>query len=202
MPWNWLGRSAMRPFPTGPLPNTLAELVAARLGGLAAGLDEALLAIACVPAPTIDLVARATGSDGDRVAQMLGTAEDKGIVAVDGQGIRFTHPLLSQGVYTLATPARRRAMHRRLAATVDQPELRARHLALAATSGDAATMNSLDAAAESARSRERPPPPPSSSTWPSDSVGIPRDGGSGRRVTISATVTRSGRGRCSRTSSP
>jgi DNA-binding CsgD family transcriptional regulator len=140
----------------GTLPNTLAELVAARLGRLAADVSEVLLAIACMPIPTIDLVALATGSDSDRVAQMLEEAEDKGIVAIDGQRIRFTHPLLSQGVYTLAAPARRRAIHRRLAATVDQPELRARHLALAATSGDDATMDSLDAAAESARSRGAP----------------------------------------------
>lgn len=140
----------------GTLPNTLAELVAARLGGLQAGVSEALLAIACLPAPTIDLVARATVSNGARVAQLLGDAEDNGIVAIDGQRIRFTHPLLREGVYTLATPARRRATHRLLAAIVDQPELRARHLAFAATTGDDATMTSLDAAAEAARSRGAP----------------------------------------------
>ncbi|GLP81743.1 ATP-binding protein [Mycobacterium antarcticum] len=138
------------------LPNTLAELVAVRLGGLEADAGEALLVAACLPAPTMDLVARATRTSPHRVAQMFGDVEDKGIVAIDGQRIRFTHPLLSQGVYALATPARRRATHRRLAATVDQAELRARHLALSATSGDAATMNSLDAAAESARARGAP----------------------------------------------
>jgi len=39
-------------------------------------------------------------------------------------------------------------MHRRLAAVVDQPEVKARHLALAATTGDATTLSALDAAAD------------------------------------------------------
>ena len=47
-------------------------------------------------------------------------------------------------------------MHRRLADIVDEPELRARHLALAATSGDQVTLQALDTAAESARSRGAP----------------------------------------------
>ncbi|MDT5388623.1 MAG: hypothetical protein QOE04_2264 [Mycobacterium sp.] len=140
----------------GALPDTLTELVAARVECLDADIGEALLAAACVPAPTVELVARATGADTEQVARMLEDAEDKGIIGIDGQRIRFTHPLLSRGVYTLATAARRRSMHRRLAATVDQPELRARHLALAATSADASTMESLDAAAESARARGAP----------------------------------------------
>jgi DNA-binding CsgD family transcriptional regulator len=47
-------------------------------------------------------------------------------------------------------------MHRRLADIVDEPELRARHLALAATSGDQVTLRALDTAAESARTRGAP----------------------------------------------
>jgi hypothetical protein len=47
-------------------------------------------------------------------------------------------------------------MHRALAATVEQPELRARHLALAASSADPSTLHALDAAAEVARARGAP----------------------------------------------
>jgi ATP/maltotriose-dependent transcriptional regulator MalT len=47
-------------------------------------------------------------------------------------------------------------MHRRLADIVDEPELRARHLALAATSGDQVTLRALDRAADSARIRGAP----------------------------------------------
>jgi hypothetical protein len=47
-------------------------------------------------------------------------------------------------------------MHRRLGELVEQPELRARHLALGATSPDPLTLGALDAAAEAARSRGAP----------------------------------------------
>ena len=47
-------------------------------------------------------------------------------------------------------------MHRRLGQIVDQPELRARHLALSATSLDPQRLEALDTAAESARSRGAP----------------------------------------------
>src|SRR5262249_23073655 len=60
------------------------------------------------------------------------------------------------GVYTEAPPGQRRTMHRRLADLVDEPELRARHLALAATSGDNVTLQALDTAAEAARIRGAP----------------------------------------------
>ena len=86
----------------------------------------------------------------------LEEAENKGIVQVDGHRVAFTHPLLTRGVYTDAEPARRRAMHRRLAEIVEEPELKARHLALAAASGDELTLRSLDAAADMARIRGAP----------------------------------------------
>ena len=53
------------------LPGTLAELVRARIGGLGADVEDALLAAACLAAPTVEVVARATGTDPgprDRVA--------------------------------------------------------------------------------------------------------------------------------------
>jgi len=138
------------------LPSTLAELVRARIGRLDAAAQNALLAIACVAAPTIELVARVTDTDPDRVVQLLADAEGKGIVAIDGHRLRFAHPLLARGVYTDATPARRREMHRRLAEIVAEPELHARHLALATVTGDPRTLQSLDAAAEMAQIRGAP----------------------------------------------
>ena len=138
------------------LPSTLAELVSIRVGRLDADVGDVLLAAACVPAPSVGLVADATGFEPEHVTRTLDAAQEKGIVSTDGHRVVFSHPLLSRGVYTLATPARRRAMHRRLAQVIDQPELRARHLALAATSADASTLASLDAAARSARARGAP----------------------------------------------
>jgi DNA-binding CsgD family transcriptional regulator len=106
--------------------------------------------------PTVELVSNATISDVDRLVELLGDAEDKGIIAIDGNRIHFAHPLLARGVYTDASAARRRTMHRRLATILDEPELRARHLALASTSGDPVTLEALDEAAQSAHRRGAP----------------------------------------------
>jgi DNA-binding CsgD family transcriptional regulator len=138
------------------LPRTLAELVRARIGNLDPDVHDALLAASCMSSPTVELVSNATISDDDRVVELLELAESNGIIAIDGNRIHFAHPLLARGVYTEATPGQRRTMHRRLAEIVDEPELRARHLALAATRGDDVTLRALDKAAESARLRGAP----------------------------------------------
>ena len=138
------------------LPRTLTDVVRNRIGSLDPDVHEALLAASCMGAPTVELVSSATISDDDRLVELLEIAESKGIIAIDGNRIYFAHPLLARGVYSQATPSRRRAMHRRLAEFVDEPELRARHLALAATSGDHVTLRALDTAADSARMRGAP----------------------------------------------
>ena len=85
-------------------PVTLADLVRARVGSLEAGVQSALLATACLAAPTVELVAHAVGTDAGHVVGLLEHAESKGIVGINGHQIRFTHPLLARGVYTGATP--------------------------------------------------------------------------------------------------
>ncbi|RAV13899.1 LuxR family transcriptional regulator [Mycolicibacterium sp. GF69] len=139
-----------------PLPHTLADMVSARIGSLDPDVHDALLAVASVAAPTVELVSGATTRDEDRLVELLEIAEGRGIIALDGNRIRFAHPLLAGGVYRQAAPGRRRSMHRRLAELVDEPELRARHLALAATKGDDVTLQALDMAADSARVRGAP----------------------------------------------
>jgi DNA-binding CsgD family transcriptional regulator/tetratricopeptide (TPR) repeat protein len=138
------------------LPGNLAQLVQRRIGSLDSDVQQALLAAASAPAPTVELVARATGTDAAGVMEFLEAAESGGIIAIAGQRLRFAHPLLAHGVYTGASAAQRRRMHRRLADIVTEPELQARHLALAATRGDPLTLKSLDTAAEIARSRGAP----------------------------------------------
>ncbi|WP_101952472.1 LuxR family transcriptional regulator [Mycobacterium sp. 3519A] len=138
------------------LPSTLADVVQTRLSGLDSDVHDALLAASCLASPTVELVSSATIKDDNRLIDLLESAESKGIITIDGNRIQFTHPLLARGVYTEAAPARRRTMHRRLAEIVDEPELRARHLALAATRGDHVTLDALDTAAESARVRGAP----------------------------------------------
>jgi ATP/maltotriose-dependent transcriptional regulator MalT len=138
------------------LPRTLAELVRSRIGDLDDDVRDVLLAAACVTDPTVDLLARAKGITATETVALLEVAESKGIVGIEGHRVRFAHPLLAQGVYTDSRPSRRRKMHRALAQAEALPEVRARHLALATTSEDPATLEALDSAAETARARGAP----------------------------------------------
>ncbi|MCV7382854.1 AAA family ATPase [Mycolicibacter longobardus] len=138
------------------LPDTLAALVRHRIGDADDELAAVLLATASAAAPTVELIGRATGLTMDRVVELLDSVASRAIVRLDGSQARFTHPLYATGVYADAAPALRRAMHRRLAEVVDQPEVKARHLALSATSGDQLTLSALDAAAEATFARGAP----------------------------------------------
>ncbi len=138
------------------LPPTLSELVDARIGGLGPETRKALLAAACLAAPSSEVIARALTVSTNRVAELLEPAEADGIVRIDGNHIRFSHPMLAHGVYSNSSGIDRRAMHRKLADAIDQPELRARHLARGATSADDKTLSALDEAAQMARNRGAP----------------------------------------------
>jgi ATP/maltotriose-dependent transcriptional regulator MalT len=138
------------------LPGSLADLVRTRIESLHAKSKNVLLAAACVSAPTVELAAHAVGEDEAHIVSILSDAEAKGLVIIEGNRICFTHPLLSRGVYAEASTADRREMHRRLADIVDEPELRARHLARAVAWGDPHTLICLDDAAASAARRGAP----------------------------------------------
>jgi DNA-binding CsgD family transcriptional regulator len=151
-----------RAIDTGPsnaqsrLPATLAELMRLRIGRLDPGAKDLLLAAASVANPTIELLALVTGTTFERAEELLSEAQAKGIIGIDHNAVRFSHPLLARSVYTDASPAERRSMHRLLADTVMLPELKARHMALAASSADPETLKALDTAADAARVRGAP----------------------------------------------
>ena len=138
------------------MPDSLSELVRARIGGLPEATQNALFATACLARPRLDVIARAIDVSTDDVLLLLEPAEAEEIIRIDGNSVRFTHPLLAWGMYESVVGRPRRAMHRRLADAVDQPELRARHLARGVTTADEATLSALDEAAQLARSRGAP----------------------------------------------
>ena len=138
------------------LPATLAELTQLRLAHLDDAVRETLLAASCVADPTVEVIAAAIGRPADDVVAMLEVAEGEGVVVIEGNRVRFEHPMLSYCTYTLASPAARRRMHRALAQVEVHPELRARHLALGTTTADRETLKALDAAAEAASARGAP----------------------------------------------
>lgn len=184
------------------LPESLNELVISRINRVSAEAREALLAASSVPDPTLRLLAQVTGTGSDDVLEVLNEAETHGLVAIDGNRVSFTHPLLAHGVYSEAPPRQRRAMHRRLADLVAEPELRARHLALSDTTGTPDTIKALDSAAGIAQARGRPRRPPNYWTWRSISVLPTRNVASSARATVSPPATPAARAGFSRTSPP
>jgi len=130
------------------LPDSLAALVRTRVGGASEDADAVLLAAACSVDPTVESVAMATAMTTAHVVGALESIEHLRLASLDGNRVRFSHPLFATGVYANASAARRRAMHGRLAVLVERPEERARHLAMAATTGDEGTLAALDGAAD------------------------------------------------------
>jgi DNA-binding CsgD family transcriptional regulator/TolA-binding protein len=138
-----------------PVPATLNELVRDRLAGLPTRVHEVLLVAALLARPTVAAVAAGAAS-GDRAPADLEAAVAAGIVTLEGEEVRFTHPLLAAGISARVTPTHRRQVHRRLAGVVAGVEERARHLALGAEGPDARVAAALDAAARDASARGAP----------------------------------------------
>ncbi len=91
--------------------------------------------------------------DADAAAQCLAEAVAAGVLEVDGERVRFTHPLISSIPYSDLSPAARRWLHERLATTVTDPEERARHAALGSDEPSSLVAAALDDAARHARRR-------------------------------------------------
>lgn len=143
------------PHPGRPLavPGNLLALVRARLDVLPAPTREALLVVAALSAPTSAAV---VDTVGDQARAGLEAAQAAGVIAEHAGRITFVHPLLGSAVYDAASPARRGDVHRRLAELVQDPEERARHLALGTTAPEADVAATLERAAEHANGRGAP----------------------------------------------
>jgi DNA-binding CsgD family transcriptional regulator len=129
-----------------PVPGNLRELVGRRLGALSGSTRGALLGAAASARPTRALIPR----------EALEEALDADVLALRGDEVRFTHPLLASVLYADAERSERRAVHRRLAGLLADPEEAARHLALATTKPDASVAERIEDAAGRARTRGAP----------------------------------------------
>ena len=134
------------------IPTSLTELVSARLAGLPEEVRDVLEPVALLSRPTVSIVS-AVEPDTATVLGRLRTAEAAAILKRDGEQIRFSHPLLGAQVDAELEPGRRRSLHRRLAELVDDPEQRARHLALGADGPSTMVADALETAASAAASR-------------------------------------------------
>ncbi|MFL5954356.1 MAG: AAA family ATPase [Gaiellaceae bacterium] len=138
-----------------PLPSTLREVVHDRLVSLPVAERRLLAGVAALSHPTFDLLAAATGRSLD--ASSLQRSFAARVVELDGDRLRFTHPLLGSVVYADTGAASRRRMHQQLAEIVSDPEEAAQHLALATTNGsDERVAAKLELAAVRVRARGAP----------------------------------------------
>jgi DNA-binding CsgD family transcriptional regulator len=136
-----------------PLSPSLDELVDERLVGLGASASEVVRVVAALAEPTSALVKAAAGPRAERG---LTEALEAGVLVLEGERLRFSHPLLGSAASTRSSPSERRSLHARLAELVTAPEERARHLALAAAGPSREAAAALDEAAQAAHLRGAP----------------------------------------------
>jgi DNA-binding CsgD family transcriptional regulator len=138
-----------------PIPSTLRELVAERVAALPSGAREAVLATFALSRPTPTAVEAALRA-ANRSQSGLADALDAGALEVRHELVQLGHPLVGSTLYDSLAPAKRRALHARLAALVTEPEEHARHRAFAAAGPDADIAHTLESAARGARGRGAP----------------------------------------------
>ena len=156
-----LSGASLTPGEAARVPATLGALVAQRVRGLDGRTAAALLEVAALARPSMELL-DATGDE-------LETAVTAGLVERSGDAVRFSHPLYASAIYTAATADERRRVHGDLAARITDPAERALHLALGAdgpddglaahlertVAGEASERGAADTAAELARQARR-----------------------------------------------
>jgi DNA-binding CsgD family transcriptional regulator len=130
-----------------PVPETLEELLRARIDGLPASTREALALTSALGTTSEALLKEAGVATG-----ALDPAVAARVIEREQGTIRFTHPLLSSVLYR-DLGEERRSVHGRIAVIVDDPLLRARHLALSNETPDADVAAILDEAASLAVDR-------------------------------------------------
>jgi DNA-binding CsgD family transcriptional regulator len=119
-----------------PVPHVVEDVFGPRVRELSDAVRRALLALA--------LSAGLTRSELAQVADPL-AIEDAiaaGLLSVDRSRLRPAHPMLAAATRQLSSARERRDLHLELASVVDDPTLRARHLAIATVvpSADTATV--------------------------------------------------------------
>jgi DNA-binding CsgD family transcriptional regulator len=131
-----------------PIPEELVELVVGRIAALPGATQDTLAAIAALSQPTLTLVSMLAGGD-----EALRPAFAAHVLELDGDRLRFSHPLLAAAAYETVDPVGRRALHRRLAGLVSDEDERARLLAVAADAPDGEVATALERAAARAQAR-------------------------------------------------
>jgi DNA-binding CsgD family transcriptional regulator/tetratricopeptide (TPR) repeat protein len=139
-----------------PVPDDLRELVAGRLRKLPVATRHALVVAVAMPNPTVEGLHQAIRVSSKQVLERLAKAEATGVIAVEGERVRFTHPLYASAISSMASADELRRAHRRLATLATDVEQRARHLALCTDEPDGGVARTVAAAAAEVRRRGAP----------------------------------------------
>jgi DNA-binding CsgD family transcriptional regulator/tetratricopeptide (TPR) repeat protein len=137
-----------------PIPPGLGALVRRRVRRLSGESRRVGWLVAASSDPRERKIRAALGDDESWAAVDQAIAD--GIMERDGDTLRFTHPLLRSALYAEMTPGVRREVHQRLAATADDTEEHAWHLALGADRPTEQIAAVLGTAARHAASRGAP----------------------------------------------
>ncbi len=93
------------------VPETLSAALADRLARLPAETADVLLETAALARPTVEVVAAAHG-DRETVLSSFAAAAADGLIVLDDERVRFSHPLHASVCYQQAPIWKRRAVHR------------------------------------------------------------------------------------------
>jgi DNA-binding CsgD family transcriptional regulator len=112
----------------GGLPDSLADVILARVAELDDEAQDVLHAAAVVAASVDDeLVAAASGRPVATVAAALREAVARGLLTLDGDSCRFRHALIREALYDDLLPGERSRLHVGAARAVEQAERLAPH---------------------------------------------------------------------------
>lgn len=131
-----------------PLTRRLEQAFASRLPGVPAVTFTALLAAALDDSDALAEALAAASMVAGTPVQVADLAGAAGLAGVDGQRVRFRHPLVRSAVGEAAGPAARQAMHRALAQVLaGVPDRQVWHRAAATVGPDEEVAAGLEAAA-------------------------------------------------------
>ena len=128
-----------------PVPESLEAVARERLAGLQDATRAALAVVAAGGRTPTELLRAAGVAD-----EALEPAFAARVIEARHGVVTFTHPLLASAIYSDVTPRERERAHALLAKVVDDPLVRARHLALAASEPDAQVAAAAEEAATAA----------------------------------------------------
>jgi DNA-binding CsgD family transcriptional regulator len=135
-----------------PIPADLGKLLRRRIAEMSEPASAVLRAAALMSDATVPTLQRVL-DDADSVLAGVKEAAAAGLLRLDSERVRFTHPLLASAVTATTTAPTASRLHSRIADVSDDLEQRARHLMLAADGPAEDVASMLEAAGADAAAR-------------------------------------------------